>query len=96
MTGIELEQIGAFGSPDRDPRERIISVAYFAAVPFEALSIASGSDAAAARLFPYQNLPQLAFDHADILATAHTRLMATLEKGKVDVAEFRDWAARQA
>jgi len=69
-----LRQLGAFGHPDRDPRERIITVAYLALLPVDRLHIQAGSDAMDARLFGLQKLPELAFDHAKILRRAHERL----------------------
>ena len=70
-----LEQLGAFGHPDRDPRERIITVAYYALVPHERLHVSAGSDAAEARLFDFEALPELAFDHPKILRRLRGRLM---------------------
>lgn len=69
-----LEQLGAFGHPDRDPRERVITVAYIALVPADKLAIAAGSDAREARLFGVDDVPELAFDHARILRRARERL----------------------
>jgi len=69
-----LRQLGAFGHPDRDPRERIITVAYIALLPVDRLHIEAGSDAMDARLFGLQELPELAFDHAKILRRAFERL----------------------
>ena len=63
---------------DRDPRERIVSVAYYALVKLAAHDTRAATDAADARWFPVSKVPRLAFDHAFILATALTRL-----KGKV-------------
>jgi 8-oxo-dGTP diphosphatase len=74
-----LEQLGAFGHPDRDPRERVISVAYYALIPIERLEIQAASDARDARLFSLGALPELAFDHAKILRRAHQRLKDKLD-----------------
>lgn len=71
-TGIELakaEQIGAFSKVDRDPRGRVITVAYFAIIDHEAEAVGQ-DDAKQAMWFPLTNLPALAFDHADILEAA--------------------------
>ena len=69
-----LRQLGAFGHPNRDPRERIITVAYIALLPADRLQIEAGSDAMDARLFGLQELPELAFDHAKILRRCVERL----------------------
>ena len=69
-----LEQLGAFGHPQRDPRERVISVVYFALIPFERLHFQAASDAADARLFGVGTLPELAFDHERIVRRARDRL----------------------
>lgn len=76
-TGIRaryLEQLGAFGRPDRDPRERVITVVYIALAAADRIKIRAGSDAVDARLFKIDELPELAFDHARILAHASERL----------------------
>jgi 8-oxo-dGTP diphosphatase len=78
MAGV-IEQLGAFGHPDRDPRERVITVAYIALVPFDRLHIEAGSDAADARLFGVDKLPELAFDHDKILRRARERLRDKLD-----------------
>jgi 8-oxo-dGTP diphosphatase len=71
-----IEQLFTFGEPHRDPRERVISVTYFALAPANKLSINAGSDAAEADWFPLTQLPELAFDHADIITLAQERLAA--------------------
>lgn len=58
---------GNFSRPDRDPRQRVISVAYLALLPFETLNVAAGSDAVGARWFGVDALPRLAFDHDEIV-----------------------------
>ncbi len=76
-TGIKaghLEQLGAFGRPDRDPRERVITVVYIALAAADRMDVRAGSDAADARLFRLDELPELAFDHAKILVHATERL----------------------
>jgi len=73
-----LEQLYMFGTVDRDPRERIVSVAYYALVKLADFSTKGATEAADARWFRVSQAPKLAFDHAEILATALARL-----KGKV-------------
>jgi len=76
---VYLEQLYTFGDPDRDPRGRVITVAYFALVPANAVHACAGDDAAEARWWSMYHLPPLAFDHADILAYALQRLRYKLE-----------------
>src|SRR6266566_3776877 len=73
-----LEQLYTFGAVDRDPRERVVSVAYYALVKLSEHEAKAATDAANAEWFPISKTPRLAFDHADILSTAMARL-----KGKV-------------
>ncbi|HEY4358076.1 MAG TPA: NUDIX domain-containing protein [Acidobacteriaceae bacterium] len=75
---VYLEQLYSFGSPDRDPRGRIVSVAYFALVSADR-QLHAGSDAAEAQWFPVSKMPQLAFDHAEIFEYAIERLRNKLE-----------------
>lgn len=80
-TGVELahiEQLYTFGEPGRDPRGRVISVAYLALVRSEEHAPQAGSDAAGAQWFPVRTAQasKLAFDHDAILTTALTRLRA--------------------
>jgi len=76
---VYLEQLYTFGDVDRDPRGRVITVAYFALVPATAIRPDVGSDAAEARWWSIYDLPPLAFDHADILVYALQRLRYKLE-----------------
>src|SRR3989344_345277 len=72
--GVFLEQLYTFGEPKRDPRGRVISVAYYALMSRDPLNLRASSDAAEARLFPLAKLPSLAFDHKKILAYALARV----------------------
>lgn len=73
-----LEQLFTFGKPDRDPRTRIISVAYFGLVKSADFSLFAATDASEAAWFNIYKLPELAFDHADIIAKAIARLRAKI------------------
>lgn len=80
---VYLEQLYTFGQPNRDPRTRVITVAYFALVGPDKLSPQAASDAADVGWFSVYNPPELAFDHADILSYALTRLRYKLEYSAV-------------
>ena len=69
-TGIKLhglKQFRAFGGVNRDPRHRTISIVFYAFTESEIVAVA-GDDAAKARWFPLNQLPELAFDHGLILS----------------------------
>jgi len=66
----EFQQVHTFGAPERDPRGRAISVAYFAVVRKENVEPQAATDAQAVRWFSLADLPDLAFDHAQILKKA--------------------------
>ena len=74
-----LEQLYSFGDPRRDPRGRVITVAYYALIASDELSLVAGADAAEAGWFPLSSLPPLAFDHQRILGYAVERLRNKLE-----------------
>jgi len=79
VTGVYLEQLYTFGKPDRDPRERVISVAYYALVPIDRIHIRAASDAKNAGWFACKQLPELAFDHSRIIELARKRLAAKMD-----------------
>jgi 8-oxo-dGTP diphosphatase len=74
LSNVYLEQLYSFSAIDRDPRERVISVAYFALVRSTDPLPEAAIDAAEAAWFEVGSLPPLAFDHAEILATSLSRL----------------------
>ncbi len=78
VSDVYLEQLYTFGEPGRDPRGRVVSVAYIALVPAP-LAVIAGSDAREARWWPLSQLPALAFDHEEILQYALTRLRYKIE-----------------
>ena len=74
-TGLEtayIEQLGAFSDVKRDPRERVITIAFYALVNIT--EVKGGDDAADARWFRIDDMPLLAFDHDHILRVAQKRL----------------------
>lgn len=78
VSGLHLEQLRTYSEPDRDPRMRVVSVAFAALLP-DAPEAHGGSDAAQARWTPYGSARELAFDHGRILADARERVGAKLE-----------------
>jgi 8-oxo-dGTP diphosphatase len=84
-TGVKdvyLEQLFTFGDPRRDPRGRVITVAYIALLP-GAVKVEAASDAREAQWWPAIDLPPLAFDHTEIVNYALTRLRYKLEYSAV-------------
>ena len=73
-----LEQLYTFGEPGRDPRGRVISVAYYALLR-QPPAVSAADDAADARWFPLRALPPLAFDHGAILDYALSRVRNKVE-----------------
>jgi 8-oxo-dGTP diphosphatase len=73
-----LEQLYSFGKPDRDPRNRVISVAYFGLVRPADYQLSAETDAEDVGWFNIKKLPRLAFDHKAILDTAIKRLRGKL------------------
>jgi len=73
-----LEQLYSFGEPRRDPRGRVVTVAYYALIPGDR-RVHAHRDGTGAMWYSVDRLPPLAFDHAKILACARERLRNKLE-----------------
>jgi len=73
-----LEQLYSFGKPGRDPRNRVISITYYGLVKPDAFELHADTDAADVAWFNIKKLPQLAFDHEEILNAAHERLKSKI------------------
>jgi len=69
-----LEQLYTFGNPARDPRGRVVSVAYFGLVRPDAFKLNATTDAEEAQWFNIEDLPAIAFDHKEVLDLAIARL----------------------
>jgi 8-oxo-dGTP diphosphatase len=73
-----LEQLYSFGKPDRDPRNRVISVAYYGLVRPKDYQISAQTDAEDVGWFNIKKLPKLAFDHKHIVDLAIKRLQGKI------------------
>jgi 8-oxo-dGTP diphosphatase len=74
VTAAGLEQLHTFGEPGRDPRGWTVSVAYLGRIDADRVKPQAADDAEAVGWFPLDAPPEMAFDHADILAAARARL----------------------
>ena len=70
VTDVALTEVGAFGAPSRDPRGRVITIAYATVVEKSTVNVKAGSDASAVGWFLNTDLPKLAFDHSEIIQKA--------------------------
>lgn len=80
-TGVDeifLEQLYTFGQPGRDPRDRVITIAYYALINLADHPIHAQTDAEDVAWFSLHELPKLAFDHDQIIDTAYKRLQGKL------------------
>jgi len=81
-TGVEnifLKQIGAYGAVNRDPRGRIVTIAYLAIIDSGKIKLSASDDAEAAGWFSANELPELAFDHKKIIESALEELRFELQ-----------------
>jgi 8-oxo-dGTP diphosphatase len=76
LSTVFLEQLYTFGAVDRDPRERVVTVAYYALVKLLDHRVQAATDAKQAAWFAIDDCPRLAFDHQEILQAALERLQA--------------------
>jgi len=78
MDKVYLAQLYTFDDPTRDPRGRVISVAYFALINPKKFEIVAGSMANDVQWFDVRKIPALGFDHKIIFKTAHQRLKSKI------------------
>jgi len=76
VKNVYLEQLYTFGKPDRDPRARVITVAYFALIPWSNLDQPESNKVTDLKWASVNQIPKLAFDHKEILRSAIQRLRA--------------------
>ena len=80
LAGIYLEQLAAFSAVGRDPRDRVVTVAFLALVKMNDLQLQADTDASDAAWFDFVDYPELAFDHEEILNAAIDRLREKLRR----------------
>ncbi len=68
-----IEMLGVYSHPDRDPRQHTMSVVFMATVK-DQTKLQAGDDAAKARVFSLTDLPEMAFDHRDILSDYQAKI----------------------
>lgn len=83
VRNVYMEQLYTFGDPKRDPRARVITVAYFALIPWESLKQPESAKVAGITWANVDRLPRLAFDHKQILNYAVERLRAKVSYSNI-------------
>jgi 8-oxo-dGTP diphosphatase len=83
VRNIYLEQLSAYGNVKRDPRGRVVSIAFLALIDGEQVKLHATSDAELARWFFAYELPELSFDHNTIIADALQKLRAEIESSNI-------------
>ncbi len=79
VADIFLEQLYTFGDSGRDPRGRVVTVAYLALLRTTEVRLEAGTDASGVAWWPASELPVLAFDHKEIISVARQRLQNKIE-----------------
>jgi len=74
VNNVYLEQLYSFGNPDRDPRGRVITIAYMALINSGNINLKAATDVSDAQWFSVKKIPSLAFDHKEILEYSLKRL----------------------
>ncbi len=88
LTGIPVKQFEVFSAPDRDPRGRVVAVAHYAVVEKANCKPVAGDDARNVQWANINKLPELAFDHHEIIAAAKAAVLVQLQLlGKEPVLE---------
>lgn len=90
VKGVYMSQLAVFSEVDRDPRERVITVAFYALVKPSDHDVIGGDDAASAQWFSLDDYPALVFDHEQILKAAFSQLQRNFRAGNVGLELFED------
>lgn len=90
VTGVYMSQLSVFSKVDRDPRERVITVAFYALVKPSDHDVIGGDDAASAKWFSLDDYPPLVFDHEQIVRAAFSQLQRNFRAGNIGLELFED------
>jgi 8-oxo-dGTP diphosphatase len=99
LSNFHIKMFGVFDEVDRDPRDRVISVGFYAIITSQNMNVVAGSDAEHADWYDFKKLPKLAFDHNKIVNSAFNSLTSDLENSSLaakflenefTLAEFQD------
>lgn len=83
LRDVYLEQLFTFGEVNRDPRDRVITISYFALTPYAKITLEAATDVTEAKLFPVSMLPELAFDHREIIQVGLERLRGKIQYSSI-------------
>ncbi len=83
-----LKEIGTFGDIDRDPRGRTITIAFYTFIRNEEQVATAKSDAAELKWFSIKEIPEMAFDHREILKEGLLKLKSHVILAKLDIIDF--------
>jgi 8-oxo-dGTP diphosphatase len=83
VSDVYMEQLYTFGAPNRDPRSRVITIAYIALIPWQSLQQPETKKVTDLAWISVDNLPKLAFDHKQILSYAVNRLRAKVSYSNI-------------
>ena len=83
VNDVYIEQLYTFGEPKRDPRSRVVTVAYIALIPWQSLPQPESDKVTDLTWLPVDHLPKLAFDHKAIIGYAVTRLRAKVSYSNI-------------
>lgn len=83
-----LKEVGTFGDVHRDPRGRTITIAFYTFITQEAIKPVALSDAGETKWFSIRDLPEMAFDHEEILQEGLLKLKSHIMLAKLDIIDF--------
>lgn len=84
----ELKEVGAFGGIHRDPRGRTITIAYYTFLKDNNISLNARTDAIELGWFPLEKIPEMAFDHKEIVEEAKLKLKSNVILAKLEMMDF--------